>query len=295
MRCHRPNPAVGTKPAGWRGGYPVFWADRLNDTHQCFVAARSPVICANAPYYFRPFAKAGAKGHPACLAREGWLEVRVGVMRLGGGILHAKFGLFTDGAADAVVFAGSGNESARGVRGNYEQLEISQSWLDGDRHAHYRAEFDGLWAGTDPAVATVPLPQAVHERLIRLAPEEPPLAEAEDDLRRRRRAMMLWSYALSAPFMPEGGAATCDAMTPVTLWPHQRHVVNEVAQAWPAVGWQVVHHNHITGREVGKENLLGISAESIAIHRAVEHKRRAATLFDELVFATYSRCERKWR
>ena len=47
----------------------------------------------------------------AWLAREGWLEVRVGVMRLGGGILHAKFGLFTDGAGDAVVFAGSGNEN----------------------------------------------------------------------------------------------------------------------------------------------------------------------------------------
>ena len=37
----------------------------------------------------------------AWLAREGWLEVRVGVMRLGGGILHAKFGLFTDPAVTA--------------------------------------------------------------------------------------------------------------------------------------------------------------------------------------------------
>ena len=46
--------------------------------------------------------------------------------------------------------------------------------------------------------------------------------------------------------------------------PHAMHLV----------GWQVVHHNPITGREVGNENLLDISAESIAIHRAVEHKRR---------------------
>ncbi len=168
----------------------------------------------------------------AWLAREGWLEVRVGVMRLGGGILHAKFGLFTDAAGDAIVFAGSGNESARGVRGNYEQLEISASWQDPDRFAHYRAEFDGLWAGTDPAVASVPLPQALREKLIRLAPDDPPAAEAEDDLR-RRRAAMLWQYALAAPFLPAAGAATCDAMAPVTLWPHQHHVVREVAQAWP--------------------------------------------------------------
>src|SRR5258708_39398607 len=71
------------------------------------------------------------------LAREGWLEVRVGVLRLGGGILHAKFGLFTDGAGDRVVFQGSDNESANGVRGHYEELEISGSWADAERDAYY--------------------------------------------------------------------------------------------------------------------------------------------------------------
>jgi superfamily II DNA or RNA helicase len=168
----------------------------------------------------------------AWLTRDGWLEMRVGVMRHGGGILHAKFGLFTDAAGDAVVFAGSGNESARGVLGNYEQLEISPSWIDPDRHANYRADFDALWAGTDPTVATVSLPQAVREQLIRLAPDAPPVTEGEDNLR-RQRAAMLWGFALAAPFMPEGGAATCDAMAPVTLWPHQRRVVSETAVAWP--------------------------------------------------------------
>ena len=44
----------------------------------------------------------------AWLVRDGWLVVRVGVMRLGGVILHAKFGVFTAAADDAVVFAGSG-------------------------------------------------------------------------------------------------------------------------------------------------------------------------------------------
>jgi len=168
----------------------------------------------------------------AWLAREGWLEMKVGVMRQGDGILHAKFGLFVDAAGDAVVFAGSGNESAKGIRGNYEKLEISQSWDDADRHAHFRDEFDLLWSGDDPAVAAVPLPDAVRDELIKLAPEAPLVAEPEDNLR-RQRAAMLWGYALEAPYMPEGGAATCDAMAPVTLWPHQRHVVAETAAAWP--------------------------------------------------------------
>lgn len=168
----------------------------------------------------------------AWLVREGWLQVKVGVMRLGGGIMHAKYGLFTDGTGDAVVFAGSGNESAQGVRGNYEELEISESWRDAERFAYFRRRFDNMWAGTHPAVRTVPLPQALADKLVRLAPPDPPVVEAEDDVQ-RRRAAMLWSYALAAPFMPDGGDATCDAMAPVTLWPHQHRVVTEVAAAWP--------------------------------------------------------------
>ncbi|MBB5688603.1 superfamily II DNA or RNA helicase/DNA-binding transcriptional ArsR family regulator [Roseomonas alkaliterrae] len=190
----------------------------------------------------------------AWLAREGWLEVRVGIMRQADGILHAKFGLFVDAQKDAVVFAGSGNESANGLRGNYEKLEISWSWGDAERHVHFRDEFEALWSGNDPAVASVPLPQAVRDALIKLAPDVPPVAEAEDNLR-RQRAAMLWSYALAAPYMPEGGAATCDAMAPVTLWPHQRRVVAEAASAWPE------------GRLLCDEVGMGKTVEAILILR----------------------------
>ncbi|TIL33929.1 helicase-related protein [Mesorhizobium sp.] len=170
----------------------------------------------------------------AWLAREGWLEVKVGIMRQADGILHAKFGLFVDAQEDAVIFAGSGNESATGIRGNYEKLEISWSWGDVERHAHFREEFKALWSGTDPAVATVSLPDAVRDALIKFAPEGAPEAEDNLDNLRRQRAAMLWGYALSAPYMLDGGPATCDAMAPVTLWPHQRWVVAETASAWPA-------------------------------------------------------------
>ncbi len=168
----------------------------------------------------------------AWLVREGWLEVKVGIMRQADGILHAKFGLFVDAQNEAVVFAGSGNESARGVRSNYEKLEISGSWTDAERYAHFRDEFATLWSGDDPAVATVTLPEAVRDALIKLAPEAPPATEGEDSLC-RQRAAMLWHYALASPYFVEGGPATCDAMAPVTLWPHQRHVVSETAAAWP--------------------------------------------------------------
>ena len=190
----------------------------------------------------------------AWLAREGWLEVKVGLLRQGYGLLHAKFGLFVDAAEDAVVFAGSGNESASGIRANYEMLEISRSWADPERHERFRAEFENLWSGADPAVAAVPLPEAVRHELIRFAPEAPPIADPVDNLR-RQRAAMLWAYAMEAPYMPEGGAATCDAMAPVTLWPHQRRVVAEVAAAWPQ------------GRLLCDEVGMGKTVEAILILR----------------------------
>jgi hypothetical protein len=186
----------------------------------------------------------------AWLTRDGWLEVRVGVLRL----LHAKFGLFTDAAGDRVVFQGSDNESANGVRGHYEELEISESWADPERDAYYLDRFKTLWGGTDPTVATLSLPQAIRDKLIRFVPENPLVREAEDDLQRRRTAM-LWGYALAAPFMPDGGAATCDVMAPVTLWPHQRGVVTEAAGAWPA------------GRLLCDEVGMGKTVEAILILR----------------------------
>ena len=66
-----------------------------------------------------------------------------------------------------------------------------------------------------------------------MAPFDAPVSEGEDDLK-RRKAAMLWAYALASPFMTEGGSATSDAMAPVRMWPHQKRVVREVAEAWPA-------------------------------------------------------------
>ena len=168
----------------------------------------------------------------AWLAQDGWLEIKVGVMRRGDGILHAKFGLFVDAANEALIFDGSGNESGSALRSNYEMLTIGGSWTDPERHAHFRGEFELLWSGEDPAVAVFSLPDAVRDVLVKFVPDVPPVAEPANNLR-RQRAAMLWGYALEAPYMPEGGAATCDAMAPVTLWPHQRHVVAETAAAWP--------------------------------------------------------------
>ena len=89
------------------------------------------------------------------LVKNRLLEVRVGVMRFGDGILHAKFGIATDAAGDAVIFSGSGNESASGLTANYERLEVSTSWGDEERFGVYSQEFEKLWDDVHPDVHTV--------------------------------------------------------------------------------------------------------------------------------------------
>lgn len=174
------------------------------------------------------------------LVKRGLLEVRVGVMRFGPGILHAKFGIVSDAAGDAIVFSGSGNETAKGLVANFESLEVTGSWQDPDRAQHFREQFEALWAGDNAQVAVIPLPEAVRDRLIRYADDtdvpEMPVMPTRPAMSRReqREAWMRWRFALEAPWFPDGGR-NCDEMAPgVGLWPHQVNVVEECSRAWPA-------------------------------------------------------------
>ncbi len=171
------------------------------------------------------------------LVKRGLLEVRVGVMRSGRGIVHAKFGVIADDAGDALVFSGSGNESASGLIANYEELEVTTSWQDPDRLEYFRNRFEELWAGHNSQVDVIPLPTAVRDRLIRYAAyDDTPVARPRREMSRRERleAWMRWRFAIEAPWFPDGGR-NCDAMAPggLWLWPHQVRVVEECAAAWP--------------------------------------------------------------
>ncbi|MDI6754665.1 MAG: helicase-related protein [Thermodesulfobacteriota bacterium] len=165
------------------------------------------------------------------LIKRGFLEVRVGVMRKGEGIVHAKFGIMTDQAGDSIVFSGSGNESARGLLGNYERLEISTSWEDQARYQEYNQEFTALWGDNHPDVHTVTLPEALRLKLIKFAPKEPPILEPSNALA-RQKAAMVWRFIMESPYIQNGGLA-CDATALVDSWPHQKWVVEETAGAWP--------------------------------------------------------------
>jgi len=189
----------------------------------------------------------------AWLVKKGLLALRVGVMRRGEGIVHAKFGVIVDGAGDSVVFSGSGNESASGLMANYENLEVSTSWEDPERYKHYSEEFESLWRDTHPDVHTVSLPEAMRLRLIKFAPPEAPTIEPSNAII-RQKAAMAWRFIAEAPFIEQGDLA-CDATAMVNLWPHQKRVVSETACAWPG------------GRLLCDEVGMGKTIEAICILR----------------------------
>jgi superfamily II DNA or RNA helicase len=196
-------------------------------------------------------------GMLAFLVQEKLLDIRVGLMRHGHGILHAKFGIVTDREGDSLVFNGSGNESASGLTANYEKLELSTSWQDVDRFRHFRAEFDALWADLDAAVTTIPLPEAVRLHLIRFVPTDGWTRSKSSVARNRRRRheiAMRWRFAVEAPYFPQG-QRSCDAMAPVSVWPHQLRVVEEAASAWPG------------GRLLCDEVGMGKTVEAIMVLR----------------------------
>lgn len=196
------------------------------------------------------------------MTKTGLLAVRVGVMRQGEGIVHGKFGLIYDAAGKAVVFSGSGNESAQGLRANYERLEVSPSWQDEERFREYREEFEALWSDSHPHVHTVTLPEALRQKLVKLAAPEPPLAEPSDALA-RRKAAMVWRFIAEAPYL-ENGAAACEATAPIDLWPHQRVVIDEAASAWP------------DGRMLCDEVGMGKTIEAIMVLRRLMAGRGVA-------------------
>ncbi len=173
-------------------------------------------------------------------------------MRHTGGMLHAKYGIITDAQGDCIVFMGSDNETGEALVENYEESMVFTSWQDKEDTAEYRKRFDLLWENRDEHVMTVSLPQAVEQKLVKLAPKAPPQEITHD--RSSLEAAMVWQFLAAAPFLPNGEYA-CDSTAIVDLWPHQRCVVEDSAKAFPA------------GRLLCDEVGMGKTIEAILILR----------------------------
>ena len=175
-------------------------------------------------------------------------------MRSGEGIVHGKFGIAYDPSDESIVFSGSGNESAAGLRANYERLEISGSWADPERYDEYATEFDLLWDKTKVTRTSQPfrcLRRSIKFNKVRI----------EGTAHRRTIHSNRAPACVDALAVRVGGAllsrwrSSMQRDGDVPLWPHQRRVVEETAAAWPS------------GRLLCDEVGMGKTVEAILVLR----------------------------
>lgn len=166
---------------------------------------------------------------------------------------HPKEGIFTDADGDQIAFSGSVNESATAWVNNYEQFMVYRSW-DSTRPylAQVRQRFERLWEDREPDWTALPIPDAVHDRLLKFRPDQAPtfdplerisVGKAVKEQRERHvydaglpdelvRSRLLIQFLRDAPFFP--GARRLGATTSaVSPWPHQHRVADAIVARFP--------------------------------------------------------------
>jgi superfamily II DNA or RNA helicase len=103
----------------------------------------------------------------AWLIADNRLEMKIAVMR--DALFHPKVWLFEDGA-DCAVLHGSANLTGHGLTKNREQLRLERNWRSDECAEVYVTlanEFDTLWNGGDADCITVPISEALRERIVK--------------------------------------------------------------------------------------------------------------------------------
>ena len=156
------------------------------------------------------------------------------------GYVHEKWMVMKDAAGNTIGASGSFNESLTAMTLNAENLDVYCSWNEGtdaERIREYESSFDMVWKNKSPALAVLPLPVAVRERLIIIGNTYGRVQEIDEHirkLRKRPKVMDLLRFAVlkDAPYMP-GGEMLGIYTAPVEPWPHQEIVARKLVSTWP--------------------------------------------------------------
>lgn len=128
----------------------------------------------------------------AWLVGRGRLEIRVALRPRG--MYHDKVGIISDAAGDAIVFAGSANESATALLPtlNYESIDVFPDWRPEleNYFGPHKASFERLWANKSRGTVVLDVPTALKDRLLEVSGKlvEPPDPQRELELEARIRA-----------------------------------------------------------------------------------------------------------
>lgn len=179
----------------------------------------------------------------AWLVKEGRLDIRVGVPVKDGRFLtkeesgkffHTKIGILSDSFGASIAFEGSNNATATAWNDNYETFNVFESWDDASWSkygAPLTEQFEDLWASRrDPEWHAIPLPEAVRQCLIGIAPFVAPVFEPIPPLVQDTTAL---DQLLALRRAPREKKWTSVGTAPAIPLPHQVNIVKRVVETFP--------------------------------------------------------------
>ena len=156
------------------------------------------------------------------------------------GYVHEKWLVMKDIEGNRIYGSGSLNESRTALSSNAENIDINCDWEgrnDRIRTDIAESDFEDLWNNKNPHMVTMPVPDAVRERLIQLKdlkgrPTEIDGTVLNEIVEPSVLEMLKFAVLKDAPMMP-GGIYIGMYSAPVEPWPHQEIVSRRLIESWP--------------------------------------------------------------
>jgi len=109
---------------------------------------------------------------------KGFLEIKIALPKRDyvydfPALFHQKIGIIRDTSGNEISFSGSINETGVGWQKNIEEFKVFRSWQE-DERKYFKSDkirFFQLWNNLSEKVEVIPLPQAIEEKLVKIAPK----------------------------------------------------------------------------------------------------------------------------
>ncbi len=116
------------------------------------------------------------------LLKEQILEMKIAIVPTG--ILHSKWGIFTDSEDNHILFTGSENETYSGWSRHSERFDTHLSWIESDYNRFVQPslnDWDAVWYDRAENVKVIPVLEALKRKLIQVAADGPQQATRIDE------------------------------------------------------------------------------------------------------------------
>ncbi|WP_040978387.1 DEAD/DEAH box helicase family protein [Oceanobacillus jeddahense] len=120
----------------------------------------------------------------AWLIYKGQLEIKIAFTK-NNSIYHEKFGIFYDLEGNRVAFSGSANETAGGIRDNFEKIDVFFKQHDMERINDMEQDFEDLWNDSTPNLSVIEIPAIIKEKLLTYRKGSKPMSSKPEQMKPR--------------------------------------------------------------------------------------------------------------